>query len=64
MSETFNSHSNETNAANSEAQQMLDSFWQRVIEEIRNLGVVCHLSSKLLLITRKFNYCFHQFLKL
>ncbi len=40
MSETFNSHSNETNAANSEAQQLLDTFWQRETERIRNLDPV------------------------
>ncbi len=40
MSETFNSHSNETNAANSEAQQLLDTFWQREVDSIRNLNPV------------------------
>ncbi len=40
MSETFNSHSNETNAVNSEAQQQLDSFWPREMDKIRNLNHV------------------------
>ncbi|CAG2174073.1 unnamed protein product [Oppiella nova] len=38
MTDNFNSHSNETNAANSEAQQMLDTFWHREIDNIKNLG--------------------------
>lgn len=45
MSEPFNSHPNESNAShNSEAQQMLDSFWQREIDSIKNLAQVWHVS--------------------
>lgn len=39
MSDSFNSQTNESNTQNnSEAQQMLDSFWHREIDSIKNLG--------------------------